>query len=311
MDPSFGSFGQTNSSQAFGSSSLFGVPSTQHEMNVYYLQQAQQYLISNPSTQAQAQVQYWLSIVQAGQAQQQHQMAGTAHVGTAGQNMNVQAAQAAANAPAYVASASAGAPSQLFGGQQGSVFHHGSMEQRGSHMGSASAGNSAFHTPAASRPPTPRPRHRRDTSQQPDRRGRHRTRSQGREDGDDDEDDRDVPRGLGTRIISAESHLRRHAEALAQLGQFKDAFQGEVEGVKGNLKVYERNIEARLLAIEQALNELKSAPSAQKTDYFGIGSPLSNPGQATVPNVQQVPSATAAPGPSIQGGRVVRPVPPG
>ena len=91
-----------------------------------YLQQAQQHLMTNPSPQAHAQVQFWTSVVQAGlAAQQQHQMPGAQHGGTNVPNMHLHAAQAAAAAPAYTGSAAAGAPSPLFGGQSGPTFHQG------------------------------------------------------------------------------------------------------------------------------------------------------------------------------------------
>ena len=62
-----GMFGHTST---LGQSSLFGMPSTDHSMNEYYLQQSMQHAQRFPTPQSQAQVAYWQQVVAAGRAAQ-------------------------------------------------------------------------------------------------------------------------------------------------------------------------------------------------------------------------------------------------
>lgn len=118
-------FGFNNPGSSFGTSPLFGMPSDRHEMNIYYLQQAQTYLMNNPLPQAHAQVQYWTSVVQAGQAS----AAAAAAQGMTSAHMMFGPGQ---GAPAPQAAQGHSMPqvqmpighSPAFGGQQGATNHH-------------------------------------------------------------------------------------------------------------------------------------------------------------------------------------------
>ena len=71
-----------DASSTFGQSSVFGQPSTDLNMNEYYLQQAIQHSMSQPSPAAQAQVAYWQQVVTAARAAQAAQAA-AAHAAAA------------------------------------------------------------------------------------------------------------------------------------------------------------------------------------------------------------------------------------
>ena len=149
MDASFG-FGQ------FGQSPIFGLPSTDMQMNIYYAQQARAHAERNPhDVQAQRQMFYWLEVTQ---RQQQGQPVAGPALQTMGPSIPMsagvpaQGAYAGASAPA---AAAAPPPPPSFAASaetaSGSGVHYGSSE-RGRLVG---AQTPSCVTPNHSRPAIP------------------------------------------------------------------------------------------------------------------------------------------------------------
>ena len=209
---------------SFGQSVLFGQPSDDPNVNFGYLQSAIQSAQLNPqNTQMQRQVAYWQEVV-ARQAQANSMAQASLAQAAAAQAAAAQAAaaQAAAHAPAP---APAGALAPQAPMQVPPLFSTGVAGPMGPgvHYGSSEQGSTPFITPAAARASTPRaPSVRGRASGSASSRfasapgRRHRTRSADRHEGEAS-DTEAIPRGLGTRIVSAESSLRRNAAEMAQL----------------------------------------------------------------------------------------------
>ena len=119
-----------------------------------------------------------------------------------------------------------------------------------------------------------------------------------------------VPGGLGTRLLSTETAIKRHTEDLVNFAESIEIAGRSFCGLQEQLKAYDakdeeraRAFEARRIALEQAVNSLRSAPSGGAQGNYDIGSHLQYAASAAQPA-----SASAATPFINANGAVVNPV---
>ena len=115
---------------------------------------------------------------------------------------------------------------------------------------------------------------------------RERTKSADRDAPDDEER---IPRGLGTRIISAETALKRHTEDLVRMQQKLDAadgsfrtLQSQVQGLQNQDAERGRLLEARFSSIGASCQRTPlSSTTPNRTIYNWFSTQLSNNNDGT------------------------------